>query len=131
MNSYGPLNEEDLRDHYREQVEEIVTAKLEDREPEAPGKAPQPRGQVLDLMAALKDSVRAARTARGEDVGGTEASVTPLRAVEDKVAGASKRSTAPKSTRTPKEAGGKKTTARAPAKKAAAKKKATGGRRAG
>ncbi|KOT48389.1 MULTISPECIES: non-homologous end joining protein Ku [Streptomyces] len=132
MDSYGPLDEEDLRDHYREQVEEIVAAKLEDREVETPGEAPRPRGQVLDLMAALEDSVRAARSARGEDAGGTEASVTPLRAIEDKVAGPSKRSSAGKSSvRAPKEDGGKKTTARAPAKKAAAKKKATGGRRAG
>ncbi|KOT99371.1 DNA repair protein [Streptomyces rimosus subsp. pseudoverticillatus] len=131
MNSYGPLDQKDLHDHYREQVEEIVAAKLEDREVEAPGKAPQPRGQALDLMAALEDSVRAARSARGEDADGTEASVTPLRAIEDKVAGTSKRSSAGKSVRAPKEAGGEKTTARAPAKKAAAKKKATGGRRGG
>ncbi|KEF04790.1 Ku protein [Streptomyces rimosus] len=131
MDSYGPLNEEDLRDHYREQLEEIVAAKLEDREVEAPGEAPQPRGQVLDLMAALEDSVRAARSARGEDADGTEASVTPLQAIEDKVAGTTKRSSARKSARTPKEAGGKKTTGKAPAKKTAAKNKATGGRRAG
>nr|WP_324611152.1 Ku protein [Streptomyces rimosus] len=26
MNSYGPLDEENLRDHYRERIEEIVTA---------------------------------------------------------------------------------------------------------
>ncbi|MEU7154417.1 Ku protein [Streptomyces sp. NPDC045456] len=131
MNSYGPLDEEDLRDHYRERIEEIVTAKLEDRDIEAPGKAPQPRGQVLDLMAALEDSVRAAKSARGEDTGGTDASVTPLRAIEDKVTGTAKRSPARKSTRTPKKTGGKKTAAKASAKKSAAKKKATGGRRAG
>ncbi|MFH8350599.1 Ku protein [Streptomyces sp. NPDC018045] len=131
MDSYGPLDEEDLRDHYREQVVGIVAAKLEDREVEVPGEAPQPRGQVLDLMAALEDSVRAARSARGEDTGGTGASVTPLRAIEDKVTGTARRSPARKSTRTPKETGGKKTAAKAPAKKTAAKKKATGGRRAG
>ncbi|WP_159393401.1 hypothetical protein [Streptomyces rimosus] len=52
--------------------------------------------------------------------------MTPLRAIEDKVTGTTKRSPARKSTRAPKGTGGKKTTARAPAKK-----KATGGRRAG
>ncbi len=57
--------------------------------------------------------------------------MTPLRAIEDKVAGTTKRSPARKNARTPKEAGGKKTTGKAPAKKTAEKKKATGGRRAG
>ncbi|MFF3276000.1 hypothetical protein ACFYWU_34440 [Streptomyces chrestomyceticus] len=103
-----------------------MAAKLEDREVEAPGEAPQPRGQILDLMAALEDSVRAARSARGEDADGAQASVTPLRAIEDKVAGAAKRSPARKSARTSKETGGKKTTT-----KASAKKKATGDRRVG
>ncbi|MFH8411299.1 hypothetical protein ACH4FX_42035 [Streptomyces sp. NPDC018019] len=92
-----------------------MAAKLEDRDVEAPSQAPQPRGTVLDLMAALEDSVRAARSARGEDTGGTQASVTPLRAIEDKVTRNTKRSPARKSTRTPKETGGKKTTAKAPA----------------
>ncbi len=35
-------------------------------------------------MAALEDSVRAARSVRGEDAGGAQASVTPLRGIEDR-----------------------------------------------
>ncbi|MFI9048710.1 Ku protein [Streptomyces sp. NPDC053427] len=70
MDSYGELSEDDVHDHYREALEEIVAAKLAHREPdfEAPGE--EPAAQVMDLMAALQDSVRAAKQSRGEG-GGT------------------------------------------------------------
>ncbi|MFF8901218.1 Ku protein [Streptomyces lydicus] len=70
MDSFGELSEEDLHDHYREALEELVSAKLAHREPEFDTGEEQPSGgQVMDLMAALQDSVRAAKRSRGEDEG--------------------------------------------------------------
>ncbi|MFK0295923.1 Ku protein [Streptomyces sp. NPDC090442] len=66
MDSFGELSEEDVHDHYREALEEIVAAKLAHREPEFEAGGEPPAGQVMDLMTALQDSVRAAKRARGE-----------------------------------------------------------------
>ncbi|MEU5305150.1 Ku protein [Streptomyces noursei] len=66
MDSFGGLSEEDVHDHYREALEEIVAAKLAHREPEFEAGEEPPAGRVMDLMAALQDSVRAAKRARGE-----------------------------------------------------------------
>ncbi|MER7988639.1 Ku protein [Streptomyces noursei] len=66
MDSFGELSEDDVHDHYREALEEIVAAKLAHREPAFEAGEERPAGQVRDLMAALQDSVRAAQRARGE-----------------------------------------------------------------
>ncbi|MFH8683780.1 Ku protein [Streptomyces lydicus] len=72
MDSFGELSEDDLHDHYREALDELVAAKLAHREPEFGTGEEQPSGgQVMDLMAALQDSVRAAKRSRGEDEGDT------------------------------------------------------------
>ncbi|MGD3106987.1 Ku protein [Streptomyces sp. YGL11-2] len=73
MDSFGELSEEDVHDHYREALEEIVAAKLAHRAPEFAAGAAQPAGRVTDLMAALQDSVRAAKEARGEVPAGEQA----------------------------------------------------------
>ncbi|GAB3964036.1 non-homologous end joining protein Ku [Streptomyces sparsus] len=75
MDSLGDLDWSELHDEYREAVEELVAAKLEGRTPE---ESPQPStgGKVIDLMAALENSVAAARQAREGD--GDEATVTPI-----------------------------------------------------
>ncbi|MEV7980662.1 Ku protein [Streptomyces sp. NPDC086519] len=101
MDTLGEVDLKDLHDEYREALEEVIAAKAAgEAPPEAP--APAAGGKVLDLMAALEKSVRAARESRGE-----EAEVTPL---------PSKKSTA----------GAKKTTARkSPAAKKTAAKKST------
>ncbi|MET8895713.1 Ku protein [Streptomyces albogriseolus] len=66
MDTLGEVDLEDLHDEYREAVEEVVAAKAAgETPPEAP--APEAGGKVLDLMAALENSVRAARESRGED----------------------------------------------------------------
>lgn len=66
MDTLGEVDLEDLRDEYREAVEEVVAAKAAG---EAPPQSPAPAagGKVLDLMAALESSVRAAKESRGED----------------------------------------------------------------
>ncbi|OQD52253.1 Ku protein [Streptomyces phaeoluteigriseus] len=109
MDTLGEVDLEDLHDEYREAVEEVVAAKAAgETPPEAPSAAPS--GKVLDLMAALENSVRAAKESRGEPTGQEEAEVRQL---PDR-----------KPSRTaPKQTGGKKSTSTAkktasPAKKA-------------
>ncbi|GAA4790473.1 Ku protein [Streptomyces ziwulingensis] len=87
MDTLGEIDLDDLHDEYREAVEEVIAAKVageappETREPATPGK-------VLDLMAALENSVRAARESRGEEgagEGGTGEEGTAAEAVEAEV----------------------------------------------
>ncbi|MFI2040884.1 Ku protein [Streptomyces bottropensis] len=59
---------DDIPDHYAQALAELVDAKAHDREL-TPSGSPQPP-QLVDLMAALQQSVRAAHVSRGED-GGT------------------------------------------------------------
>ncbi|KUL30357.1 Ku protein [Streptomyces regalis] len=104
MDTLGEVDLDDLHDEYREAVEEVIAAKAAG---EAPPSAPEPAtgGKVLDLMAALESSVRAAKESRGEE----PAEVRRL--PERKSARAA-----------PKQAAGKKSTATT--KKTAAKKTA-------
>ncbi|MFF8724958.1 Ku protein [Streptomyces sp. NPDC015171] len=105
MDTLGEVDLADLHDEYREALEEVIAAKASGGVlPEAP--EPAAGGKVLDLMAALESSVRAARESRAEPAGGG-AEVRPL----------PRRQTAPKQT------GGKKSTSTA--KKTAAKKTAS------
>ncbi|MGN9760588.1 non-homologous end joining protein Ku [Streptomyces sp. SD31] len=109
MDTLGEVDLDDLHDEYREAVEEVIAAKAAG---EAPPSAPEPAtgGKVLDLMAALESSVRAAKESRGEE----PAEVRRL--PERKAARAA-----------PKQAAGKKSTATksAAAKKTASAKKST------
>ncbi|MER6024389.1 Ku protein [Streptomyces sp. NPDC001851] len=111
MDTLGEVDLEDLHDEYREALEEVIAAKASG---EAPPEAPEPAagGKVLDLMAALENSVRAARESRGAPPSPAEAEVRPL----------PRRSA-------PKEAGTKKSTSTtrktAAAKKAAPARKST------
>ncbi|MFI2908984.1 Ku protein [Streptomyces sp. PDY-4] len=96
MDTLGEVDLEDLHDEYREAVEEVIAAKASgEAPPETP--APERGGKVLDLMAALENSVRAARESRGEEPEEEEAEVKRL----------PQRKTSRSS---PKETGGKKST---------------------
>ncbi|OSP25463.1 Ku protein [Streptomyces sp. 13-12-16] len=96
---------EDLRDEYREAVEEVVAAKISGEAlPEAP--APERGVEVLDLTTALERSVRAVR---GEP-DGTGGERLPQR-------GATRSS--------PKETGGRKSTSKAEKKTASPEGKST------
>ncbi|MFF2516404.1 Ku protein [Streptomyces sp. NPDC058086] len=116
MDTLGEVELTELHDDYREAVEELVAAKASGELPAAPPAGERAGGKVLDLMAALEKSVRAARVSRGEETGeetgartGGSAEVTPL--------------PSRRSARTaPKEVGGKKSTSTA--KKTAPKKTA-------
>ncbi|MEU1705033.1 Ku protein [Streptomyces sp. NPDC005706] len=118
MDTLGEVDLEDLHDEYREALEEVIAAKAAG---ETPPEAPEPAegGKVLDLMAALENSVRAARESRG----GRPATEEKEEAEEAEVRPLTRRRSAPKET------GGKKSTVttakKAPAKKTADSKKST------
>ncbi|NBM20526.1 Ku protein, partial [Streptomyces sp. GC420] len=66
MDAIGEKDIGEFHDEYRAALEAVIEAKAEGRRlPEVPEEAP-PAGGVVDLMAALQQSVRKAREARGE-----------------------------------------------------------------
>ncbi|MFC4504063.1 MULTISPECIES: Ku protein [Streptomyces] len=113
MDTLGEVDLDDLHDQYREAMEELVAAKAAGEvPPEIPSAATG--GKVLDLMAALESSVRAAKESRGEEPSEEEAEVSSL--------------PQRRASRTaPKQTGGKKSTAESTqsAKKTTAAKKTT------
>jgi len=131
MDTLGEIDLDELHDEYREALEEVVAAKAAG---EAPPETPEPArgGKVLDLMAALEKSVKAAKESRGEP---EEAEVRRLPARKSARA-APKRATGKKSTSTAKKtaaakkattsakttASAKKSAAKSTTKKTAAKK---------
>ncbi|MER5382291.1 Ku protein [Streptomyces sp. NPDC002688] len=60
------LEGDDFTDRYTEAVGELIDAKREHREPPT-AEEPETPGQVVDLMAALKESVAKVKASRGED----------------------------------------------------------------
>ncbi|MFB8036244.1 Ku protein [Streptomyces sp. NPDC056004] len=66
MDTLGEVDMDSLHDDYREAVEELIAAKAEGRTLE-PAAAEDSGGKVIDLIAALESSVRAAKEARGEE----------------------------------------------------------------
>ncbi|ROQ66040.1 DNA end-binding protein Ku [Streptomyces sp. 840.1] len=129
MATLGEVEMDSLRDDYREAVEELVAAKAAGEvplraEPEDTG------GKVIDLVAALESSVRAAKEARAggaEEGDGEDARVAKVTSIADRKPSGAKKSTAAGTTakkKTPAKkatAGGAKKT---PARKATAAKKA-------
>lgn len=128
-----------LHDDYQEALQRVIEAKLQGVEPPQEEEAAASDGKVIDLIAALEKSVRAAKESRGEHADEetgeeTEAEVRtlPTRRTAKKAAPARKPA-AKKTTATPKKSGAKKTTsatarksaAKGTAKKATAKKSAT------
>ncbi|MFD6532613.1 Ku protein [Streptomyces sp. NPDC060184] len=148
MDTLGGVDLDTLHDDYREAVEELVAAKAAG-EPLEPAHEEDTGGKVIDLVAALEKSVRAAKESRGDGKGdgegggdgpdGKVADVHPIgRTTRRTPTGKNvSRSAAPDSGRSqPKETGAKKSTAggtaqkpaakKAPAKKTSAKKTAEG-----
>jgi DNA end-binding protein Ku len=125
MDTLGEVDLNTLHDDYREAVEELIAAKSESGDTLSPAAIEKSGGnaQVIDLMAALENSVRAARSSRGESADESTkqpAEVTELATRKKKKAAAPKVSataTAKKPTSTTKKT--------ATAKKTAAAKKST------
>ncbi|MCX5584507.1 Ku protein [Streptomyces erythrochromogenes] len=125
MATLGEVELASLHDDYRDAVEAMIAAKAGGAFEPAEATVEPAGGQVIDLMAALEKSVRAAKASRGEGGGGAEddaeagagagAEVTPMR----RRGGAGRKTSA-----APKAVGGKKSTA-ASAKKTAAAAKTT------
>ncbi|MFI6091885.1 Ku protein [Streptomyces sp. NPDC051218] len=120
MDTLGEVDVSTLHDDYRAAVEQLITAKAEGTLPTEPAAdGDSGGGKVIDLMAALEKSVRAAAGggSGSGNGGGAPAKVTPLKR------GAHKRAAAKT---TPKEVGGKKSTAKktTQAKKSTTKKPA-------
>ncbi|MBT2509994.1 Ku protein [Streptomyces sp. ISL-98] len=128
MDTLGGVDLDSLHDDYREAVEELIAAKVEGggRVPESEKAAAGAGGKVIDLMAALENSVRAAKESRGE--GEPEAEVRPIRGRKKQSAATgtdAKKSTSTtqkKSTAAKKTAAAKESTT---AKKSTATKKST------
>ncbi|MFF9345963.1 Ku protein [Streptomyces sp. NPDC014734] len=140
MDTLGEVDMDSLHDDYREAVEELVAAKAEGRTLEPEKARDSGRGKVIDLVAALEKSVRAARKSRGEEpedktpepseepAGASMAEVTSLDGRRKPGGTGTKRKTASAAGKTAAKKP-KSTTSRAPAKKSAprsaAKKRAT------
>ncbi|MGW1885204.1 non-homologous end joining protein Ku [Streptomyces sp. NPDC001970] len=113
MDTLGEVDIESLHDDYRQAVEELIAAKAQGVELE-PERAPAAGGgKVIDLMAALESSVKAAKEARGgegEEVAraAEAAEVTELKPRKRATKAAAKKTAAKAA---PKETGGKKSTA--------------------
>ncbi|TRV76101.1 Ku protein [Streptomyces sp. 130] len=124
MDTLGEVDMDSLHDDYREAVEELVAAKASGETPEPADKGAKGGGKVIDLLAALESSVKAAKEARGE---GDEDSVADVTHLADRKAsgtggktssgGAAKKSSAS----SPKAGGGKKSTSSGTDKQAAKK----------
>ncbi|WP_371617915.1 Ku protein [Streptomyces sp. NBC_00454] len=133
MATLGEVEMASLRDDYREAVEAMIAAKSGDGFAPAEAVVEPAGGQVIDLMAALENSVRAAKASRaGAGAGRVEevAEVTPIRrgpSARGKGSGGGTATGA--AAAAPKAAGGKKSTASTAAAKkkpaAAAAKKTT------
>ncbi|MFF3788119.1 Ku protein [Streptomyces sp. NPDC001933] len=108
-----------FRDEYREALEELIEAKAEGTElPEPAEGEEQEPGKVVDLMAALNASVKAARESRGEHGQDQDATV---HAMQPRKKTAAKKKAAPaRKTTAAKKTTAKKTTTK---KTAAARKR--------
>ncbi|MFJ8820655.1 Ku protein [Streptomyces sp. NPDC102467] len=65
MDTLGDADMAALHDDYRAAVEEMIAAKASGEVSQAPASSKTGEGKVIDLMAALESSVRAAKEARG------------------------------------------------------------------
>ncbi|MFD0375346.1 Ku protein [Streptomyces sp. NPDC127112] len=135
MATLGEVEMSSLHDDYREAVEAMIAAKAGGAFEPSEAVAQPAGGQVIDLMAALESSVRAARASRGGDGGGGgggEAEVTPIRrkasaaAASPKAVGGKKSTAAGGRGAVAKKTASAKSTSKAAPSKSVAKKAASG-----
>jgi DNA end-binding protein Ku len=67
MDVIGERDISEFHDEYRKALEQVIEAKLEGKAPPQVPEQEAPEGKVMDLMAALQESVRKAQASRGED----------------------------------------------------------------
>jgi len=107
----GDFEPEQYHDDYREALQKVIDAKIEGREVVETAPAAPDTGQVVDLMAALRASVEAAKRSRGE---AAPAKKAPAKKAPAKKAPAKKKAAPAKKAVAGKAAKGRK----APSKKA-------------
>ncbi|MFJ6487769.1 Ku protein [Streptomyces sp. M54] len=121
MDTLGEVDMDSLHDDYREAVEELIAAKASGEEVRPAESGEGGGGKVIDLIAALESSVRAAKKSRGEedgdadgegDGGGDEGDVAEVHPIRKTSSGASGKSSGKTSGSAAKTA--KKTTHRTP-----------------
>ncbi|SFX26112.1 Ku protein [Streptomyces atratus] len=126
MDTLGEVDMDSLHDDYREAVEELIAAKAEGRTME-PAEPDDSGGKVIDLIAALESSVRAAKEARGEEPeAGEKTADAPVAEVTSltgrkKSGGTGAKKKAAASTEKTAASTKKSASSRAPAKKTAAR----------
>ncbi len=106
----GDFDAREFEDDYAEAVEALVKAKVEGGEVKRTPTSTKSSGEVVDLLAALQRSVKAAKSARGEDDDEDEDEAKPAKKSTTKKAAAKKA------------AGTKAAPKKKPTKKSAAKK---------
>jgi DNA end-binding protein Ku len=121
----GDFDPSQYHDEYRDALLQVIEAKVEGREVIEQPTEQEDTGSVVDLMAALRASVAAAKKGRGEE-GGEEGEETPARAGRKAPAKAAKKAPAKAPAKTPAKApaAAKKAPAKKAAKKAASRKSA-------
>ncbi|HEY3090103.1 MAG TPA: Ku protein [Jatrophihabitantaceae bacterium] len=110
----GDFEPEQYHDDYREALQKVIDAKIEGREIVETAPAAPDTGQVVDLMAALRASVEAAKRSRGE--------AAPAKKARAAEGGAPTVSPGASASRAKKAPAKKVTAKKAPARKAPAKK---------
>ncbi|MFE3186129.1 Ku protein [Streptomyces violascens] len=98
MDTLGEVDMATLHDDYRAAVEELIAAKADGAIPQAEEAPAAKGGKVIDLMAALESSVKAAKAARGEGEEGEAAEVTELSSRTTRKSAPAKRTAARKTT---------------------------------
>ena len=110
----GDYDPEEYEDDYAAAVQELVQTKLEGGEVKAAPEPEEAGAEVVDLLAALQQSVARAKKGRGEDV--------PDEVAEAGDAGEAEKEAPAKKAAAKKSPAKKTATSKAPAKKTAAKK---------
>jgi DNA end-binding protein Ku len=116
----GDFDPDEYKDSYREALQEVIEAKIAGHEVKQPEPAQPTSGTVVDLMAALRASVEAAKAGRS----GAAAPPAKKRADPSADKGAAKKSAAKKAPARKVPAKATKAAKKAPAKKAAVRKSA-------
>ena len=111
----GEFDPSQYKDQYREALQEVIEAKVAGREVTQPEQAQPTSGTVVDLMAALRASVEAAKKDRGE----------PAKAGEKAAADKADKAAKPAKKAPAKKAPTKASTSKTATKSTAAGKKAT------
>jgi DNA end-binding protein Ku len=121
----GQFDASQYKDSYREALQAVIDAKAEGREVIQPSEEQPTSGTVVDLMAALRASVEAAK--KGQLA---ESKATPQAAEAPTAEGEPAPEKAPATKAVAKKAAAKKSTKKAPPKKATGKSVATTGKSA-